>query len=157
MASVELWSEGSPPQVLEFTQHVTHGSFSAGDLVSVASNGKLRIAQADTAILGIARKKYTSDTLGTAKIPVELISTNSIYSVRITDTGGDTTTGATDTLIGDGMGFINITTGGSQVVGDTSGDSAVAYCVGRDPRDDSGTVGGRILIRFKPAALMEQY
>ena len=148
MASIELYS-GVAPQVLDYTLHVTHGSFLAGDLVHVATNGKLQVADTQIKYMGIARMK-AGDTLGTSKIPVELINVNSIYSVRLTDAGTDTTTGVTDTCIGDGFGF-NFTAG-AQTVADTI--TADVYCVGRDSRDTSGTVGGRLLVRFLGTALV---
>jgi hypothetical protein len=145
---------GGAVQVLDYYQHDTPG-FVAGDLVTVDSAGLVKVASADSAVIGIAREDAdTSDT--NKKIKVELLDINAIYSVRITDSGSDTTTGATDTIIGDAIAFSNMGTG-AQVISDTAGDSAVAYVVQRDPRDTSGTVGGRFLVRFKSNVLAEQY
>jgi len=152
MASIELYSE-IQPQVLHYTVHATPGSFEAGDLVTVDATGGVKIASTNVVFLGIARTD-TSGEGGSGKIPVELIDPNAIYVVRLSSAGTDTTTGATDTIIGDAVGF-SAFTAGAQVVTDTA--TASAYVVGRDQRDASGTVGGRILIRFYGTALTAQY
>lgn len=149
MASVELYS-GTDPQVLEYSQHATPGSFKAGDLVTVDNTGLVKIATAAVTFLGIARKD--ADTIKGYKIPVELIDPHAIYTVRWSTTG--TVTATSTTQIGDAVGFVF--TAGAHVVSDSL--TASAYTVGLDPRDAStGIAGGRLLIRFYGTALTAQY
>ena len=150
MASVELYS-GEPGPVLDYAQHATPSSFKAGDLVTIDSTGGIKIASAAVKFLGIARQD--ADTVAGQRIPVELIDSNAIYSVRISTTGSDTTTGTSDTALGDAFGFVF--TAGAHAVSDTL--TASVYMVGIDDRDDTGTVGGRILVRFYGTALTAQY
>jgi len=135
MASVELYSE-TVPQVLTFPEHATSGSFSAGDLVKIATNGKVQIAT-DGVITGIARRGY-SGTENTVQ-EVELIDPNAIYSARYKASA------TAQSLAGDCLDF-TFTVGG-HTLNETSATTDV-YCVGLDPRDAVGTSGGRLLVRF---------
>ena len=135
MASVELYSE-TVPQVLTFPEHGTPGSFSAGDLVKIATNGKVQIATAGV-VTGIARRGYsgTEDTVQ----EVELIDPNAIYSARYKASA------TSQSLVGDCLDF-TFTVGGHTL--DESSATTDVYCVGLDPRDAVTTSGGRLLVRF---------
>lgn len=135
MASVELYSE-TVPQVLSYPEDTTSGSFSAGDLVFIHTNGKIRIATAGV-IAGIARSGYTgdADTLH----EVELIDPHAVYSARYKASA------TAQTLVGDCLDFTF--TVGAHTLNESSATTDV-YCVGLDPRDALGTSGGRLLIRF---------
>lgn len=137
MASVELYSEVNAPQVLPYPEDATHGSFSAGDLVFIHTNGKIRIAVAAGGITGIVRSGYTgtADTIH----EVELLDVANVYSVRYKASA------TAQTLVGDCLDF-TMTVGGHTL--DESGATTDVYCVGLDPRDSLGTSGGRLLVRF---------
>jgi len=135
MASVER-VDGGEPQVLTFPEHATDGSFEVGDLVKIATNGKVQIATAG-AISGIARTKYTGTE--NSDIDVELIDLNGIYSARYKASA------TAQSLAGDCLDFTF--TAGAHTLDESSADTDV-YCVGLDPRDALGTSGGRLLIRF---------
>jgi hypothetical protein len=139
MASVELYSE-TVPQVIVFPEHATSGSFSAGDLVKIATNGKVQIATAGV-ITGIARRGYsgTEDT----NIEVELIDPNAIYSARYKASA------TAQSLAGDLLDFTF--TVGAHTLDEGSATTDV-YCVGLDPRDGAAT-SGRLLVRFLGALL----
>ena len=136
MASVELVVPGGTPQVFNFPEDATSGSFSAGDLVKVHTNGKVRIATAG-AITGIALKGY-SGTADTAT-PVMLIDPDAIYSARYKASA------TAQTLVGDILDFTF--TVGAHTLDEGSATTDV-YCVDLDPRDATGTSGGRLLFRF---------
>ncbi len=142
MASVELYSEGGRPQVLPFPEDATHGTFSAGDLVFIHTNGKVRIAVADGPISGIARTKYTGTT--DSPIDVELLDPHAVYSARYKASA------TAQTLVGDCLDFVM--TVGAHTLNETGAGTDV-YCVGLDPRDALGVSGGRLLVRFYPVLL----
>jgi hypothetical protein len=140
--SVEL--KAGNPQVV-FIQEASAGSandFYAGDLVKVDSNGELVIATAG-AITGIARRAAT----GTAstKIPVELISDDNLYVAKYKASA------TTEALIGDTLDF---TFTASAHTLDESSATTDVDCVMLDPRDDVGTSGGKLVVRFKNTAII---
>jgi hypothetical protein len=134
MASVELYSEVNAPQVLPFPCHATDGTFSAGDLVQIATNGKVQIATAGS-ISGIARTAYGAEN---KVINVELIDPANVYSARYKASA------TSQSLVGDCLDF-TFTVGGHTL--DESDAATDVYCVGLDPRDGAAT-SGRLLIRF---------
>jgi len=79
MAVKSFWNMTSTnPVVIDYLEDATAGGFKAGDIVKVhTTTGKLRIAVANKAAIGIAQKD-ASGTVDT-KIPVELFNTNDIY------------------------------------------------------------------------------
>ena len=142
MASVELWAGN--PQVV-WVEEASAGSandFYAGDLVKYDANGELVIATAG-AISGIARKAATG-TAGT-KIPMELISADNLYVAKYKASA------TTEALQGDTLDFTF--TAGAHTL-DESGATTDVDCVMLDPRDDVGTSGGRLIVRFKPTAFV---
>ncbi len=145
MASVER-VDGGKPIVLKFEEHGTPGSFSIGDLVALASNGKVQIATAGSAVLGIARRGYTGTE--NTDIEVELISLDGLYSARYKSSA------TSQALVGDLVDF-TYTAGGHTL--DESGASTDAYVVGLDPRDDLGDSSGRLIIRFLPTIVVNNF
>jgi len=141
LASVELKSGN--PQVVQIQEAAasSENDWYAGDLVKTDANGELVIATAG-AIMGIARRAAT----GTAstKIPVELISADNLYVAKYKASA------TTEALVGDVVDFTF--TAGAHTL-DESGATTDADVVGLDPRDDLGTSGGRLVIRFDPNAI----
>lgn len=136
MASVVAYT-GLIPQVLEFLEGTSHGSFQDGDLVETDSDGRVVIATSGD-ILGIARRDATT-TAGSA-IPVELINPNEIYVV--------TSSGTTNqNQVGLQLGFDAFTAGG-HTVDEAVNTSGEVTMVGLHPTDGAAA-GGRILVRFR--------
>ena len=133
------------PQVVELPEHGTPGSFKRGDLVKLASNGKVQIATAGV-ILGIAQRDYTGteNTL----IPVDMIDSQSLFVARYTASS------TTQSLVGDCVDFTF--TAGAHTLSESSA-TTDAYVVRLDPRDAVGTSGGRLIIRFKSTLLGAQF
>ena len=130
-----------PTEIREYPADETHGSFLAGDLVSLSA-GELILKAATTAIVGVAMKDYgASATI----IPVSIINTDQVWVAE-----ADTTT--TTAMCGVGYG-INDTAGAQSIdLGDTSDIEVV--CIKIDPRDGATTgSGGRMHVRFVNNAL----
>lgn len=125
-----------PTDIREYPADETHGSFLAGDLVSLSA-GELILKAATTAILGVAMKDYTAS--GTS-IPVMLVRTDQTWV-------GEADTTTTTAMNGVGYG-INDTAGTQAIdIGDTSDIEVV--CIKIDPRDGATTgSGGRMHVRF---------
>jgi hypothetical protein len=141
LASVELKS-GNPQVVwIEEASASSANDWYANDLVKTDASGELVIATAGV-IMGIAKRAAT----GTAstKIPVELISVDNLYVAKYKASA------TTEALIGDVVDFTF--TAGAHTL-DESGASTDADVVMLDPRDDVGTSGGRLVIRFDPNAI----
>lgn len=131
-----------PTDVREYPADETHGSFLAGDLVSLSA-GELILKAATTAILGVAMKDYTGSG---SSIPVQLVRTDQTWVAE-----ADTTT--TTAMCGVGYG-INDTAGAQSIdLGDTSDIEVV--CIKIDPRDGATTgSGGRMHVRFVNNAIV---
>lgn len=65
------------PVVINFAEDTTSGSFKAGDLVKLHTNGKVRLATDGAQVMGIAHADAT--TTADTQIPVELFNSNDIY------------------------------------------------------------------------------
>jgi len=142
LASVEL-KAGNPQVVgIEEASAGSANDFYAGDLVKADANGELVIATAG-AITGIARRA-ASGTAGTV-IPVELISDDNLYVAKYQAAA------TTEALIGDTLDFTF--TAGAHTL-DESGATTDVDCVGLDNRDDVGTSGGRLIVKFKNTAII---
>lgn len=118
-------------------------AFYAGDPVYMTNTGQWIVAT-DGKIDGIARKNAsgTSNTV----LEVELLSADAIYSIPYTASA------TAVTLIGDAVG-LSVTTQGGTYVYDT--DSTKEFkVVGLDPRDSTGTSGGRLYVQILPAYLL---
>jgi len=141
VASVELMAGNPQVIAIEEAAAGSANDFYAGDLVKTNTDGELVIATAG-AIMGIARQAAT----GTAstKIPVELISADNLYVAKYKAAA------TTEALVGDVLDFTF--TAGAHTL-DESGATTDVDCVGLDPRDDLGTSGGRLIIRFDPNAI----
>jgi len=145
MASVERVM-GEQGTVLRFPEHATAGSFVVGDLVKLASNGKVQIATADT-MIGIA-KRDASGTVDT-QIEVELLSVDSIYRMRYKASA------TSQALVGD---LADITyTAGAHVLDESGAAQTEVYIVGLDPMDAVGTSGGRLYVRFHNAIFVNNF
>ena len=131
-----------PSDIRAYPADQTHGSFLAGDLVSLSA-GEVILKAATTAILGVAMKDYTAS--GTS-IPVQLVRTDQTWVAE-----ADTTT--TTAMCGVGYG-INDTAGTQSIdIGDTSDIEVV--CIKIDPRDGATTgSGGRMHVRFVNNAIV---
>ena len=142
MASVELKSGN--PQVVQIQEAAasSENDWYAGDLVKTDANGELVIATAG-AILGIARR--AAQGVDSTKIPVELISHDNLYVVK------NTAAATTESLIGTTADF-TFTAGAHYV---TTGGTTDVDIMGLDPRDDLGTSGGRLVVRFLGTAITD--
>lgn len=142
MASVELKSGN--PQVVQIQERAAAvaNEWYAGDLVKTDANGELVIATAG-AILGIARR--AAQGVDSTKIPVELISHDNLYVVK------NTAAATTESLIGTTADFTF--TAGEHYV--TTGGTTDVDIMGLDPRDDLGTSGGRLVVRFLGTAITD--
>lgn len=140
MASVELKS-GNPQVVwIEEAAASSANDWYAGDLVKTNTDGELVIATAG-AIRGIARR--AAQGVDNTKIPVELISHDNLYVVS------NTAAATTEDLVGE-MADFTFTPGEHYVT--TAGTTDVDV-IGLDPRDDLGTSGGRLVVRFMATAI----
>jgi len=142
LASVELKSGN--PQVVQIQEAAasSENDWYAGDLVKTDANGELVIATAG-AILGIARR--AAQGVDSTKIPVELISHDNLYVVK------NTAAATTESLIGTTADF-TFTAGAHYV---TTGGTTDVDIMGLDPRDDLGTSGGRLVVRFLGTAITD--
>lgn len=131
-----------PSDIREYPADETHGSFLAGDLVSLSA-GELILKAATTAILGVAMKDYTGSG---SVIPVQLVRTDQTWL-------GEADTTTTTAMCGVGYG-VNDTAGTQAVdIGDTSDIEVV--CIKIDPRDGATTgSGGRMHVRFVNNAIV---
>lgn len=130
-----------PSVIREYKADESHGSFLAGDLVSLSA-GELILKAATTLILGVAMKDYTAS--GTV-IPVLIANTDQIWVAE-----ADTTT--TTAMCGVAYG-INDTAGTQAIdLGDTTDMEVMVVKV--DPRDGATTgSGGRLHVKFVNNAL----
>lgn len=136
--AIELYT-GLAPQTLICQEGGTSGSYENGDLVKTDSSGQIVLATAGT-VLGIARKKYTGTQA--TELDVEVINFSDIYSMPYSTTTAQNLVGLAKDLV---------FTAGAQTVTSTNTYKEVTI-VGLDPRDAVGTSGGRVLIKFNPAA-----
>lgn len=111
-------------------------TFDRGDLVTLDTSGYVIVATAGS-IYGIACKD-ASGTTG-ANIEWEPICFDAIYSAHYKASA------TTLALVGDCLDF-TFTIGGHTL--DESGATTDVYCIGLDYRDDLGTSGGRLLVKF---------
>jgi hypothetical protein len=133
----------APENVVVLPEHATPGSFEVGDLVKIGTNGKVQIVSSDQNIYGIALDKYTGTE--NTDIHVEKIDTSHTYVAQ-----ADTTTAVTNQ--GSDYG-LNIGTAGSMSV-DLGDESTTSVFVEKlDPRDETGTSGGRLQVKFLSAVL----
>jgi len=123
------------PIVLNFYEDTTHGSFKSGDLVKLHTNGKVRLATANGAVLGIAHRNAT----GTADsiIPVELLNSVDVY---VGTHGG--TSALTD--LGDVVDA-TMTYGAQTVDNDSAAATTDFVVVGLY---DAAAAGGRVMLRI---------
>lgn len=138
MALPSIWNESTTnPNTINFPEDATAGSFKVGDIVKLHTTGKVRIATANAAAIGIAHK----DASGTADtdIPVELFNTNDIY----VGTHGGT---SAQTDVGD---LFDFTASAGAFTWDNDGAAAATdmYVVGLY---DAAGASGRIRMRVLP-------
>lgn len=137
MALPSIWNETKTnPVVLEFPEDTTHGSFLAGDLVKLHTNGKVRLATANAAVLGIAQQKYsgTADT----SVKVELFNGNDVY------VGTFRAAATSQALVGDLVDFV---ASAGAFTWDEQSATTDAYVVGLY---DAASTSGRIRFRAIP-------
>jgi hypothetical protein len=133
-----------PSDIREYPADQTHGSFLAGDIVSLSA-GELILKAATNVIYGVAMKDYTAS--GTM-IPVQIIRADQTWVAE-----ADATT--TTAMLGVGYG-INNTAGTQSIDIDDVTDTEVV-CVKLDPRDGATTgSGGRMHVKFVSAALYDK-
>ena len=133
-----------PSDIRSYPADETHGSFLAGDIVSLSA-GELILKATTNAIFGVAMKDYTAS--GTM-IPVQIARVDQTWVAE-----ADTTT--TTAMCGVGYG-INNTAGTQSVdIGDVTDTEVV--CIQIDPRDGATTgSGGRMHVRFVATAIYDK-
>jgi hypothetical protein len=130
--------------VREYKADETHGSFLAGDLVSLSA-GEIILKATTNAIFGVAMKDYTAS--GTV-IPVMICRTDQTWV-------GEASTTTTTAMCGIGYGITN--TAGAQCVDLTDTTDTEVVCIKIDPRDGATTgSGGRMHVRFVATAIYDK-
>lgn len=139
MASVEaLYGFAYGP--LPITEGAGAQAFKKGDLIKFSSG--TAVIATSAAIDGIAAKDATGTT-GSA-ISYYPIKFDELYVVKYS-----TTTAVA--LVGTLCDFDDLTVGAHTV---TTGGTTDTYCVALDPRDAVGATGGRLIVKFMPAATL---
>jgi len=133
-----------PSDIREYPADETHGSFLAGDLVSLSA-GELILKAATNVIYGVAMKDYgASATI----IPVQIVRADQTWVAE-----ANTTT--TTAMCGVGYGITN--TAGGQCIDLSDTTDTEVVCVKIDPRDGATTgSGGRMHVKFAAAALYDK-
>jgi hypothetical protein len=133
-----------PSDIREYPADQTHGSFLAGDLVSLSA-GELILKAATNVIFGVAMKDYTAS--GTS-IPVLICRTDQTWV-------GEASTTTTTAMNGVGYGITN--TAGAQCVDLTDTTDTEVVVIKIDPRDGATTgSGGRMHVRFVAGAIYDK-
>lgn len=118
--------------------------FYTNDLVKLDSTGGLVAADAggDNTVLGIVQQNAPGAGNETTMIPVDVLDGSEEISVKYKASP------TAQTLVGDVVDFTIVVsaTAGSTV--DESGATTDAVVIDRDVRDEWGTSGGRLIVRF---------
>jgi len=132
------------PNIRDFPEHGTAGSFVAGDLVDL-NGGKVRIAASDQKVMGVAQKAAsgTEDTL----IPIAQISSEQEWMCQVDATSAETNKGEDYGL--------NIGTAGSMSVdlGDTT---TCSVNVLKLHARDGALATGRVYVSFRDAVIQHK-
>ncbi len=140
MASV-LYYSGPAPQVIDYQEGATSGSFAKGDLVKTDSSGQVVLADAGN-ILGVALKGFTG-TQGSV-IPVAVLNFDAWYVMAYSTATAQALVGST----------LDITFSyGAQVVG-TGTTTKEVEIIALHPGDAVTTSGGRLIIRFNRTTIL---
>ena len=142
MASVEVYSYTTPPNIINMQEGTTSGSFGIGDLVKGDTSGQVVIGTA-AAFFGIARKGYTG-TAGTI-IPVELLSPDILYVMRA---ASSTTTAQAN--VGEEFAVTFTASAHTVAVNTTSGNDGIVYQL---HPTDGVKAGGRYIVKFLPTVI----
>ena len=130
--------------IREYPADQTHGSFLAGDLVSLSA-GEVILKAATNAIFGVAMKDYTAS--GTV-IPVLIVRPDQTW---VAEANATTTTA----MCGVGYGITD--TAGTQSVNISDTTDTEVVCIKIDPRDGAHTgSGGRMHVRFVATAIYDK-
>ena len=131
-----------PSDIRDYPADQTHGSFLAGDIVSLSA-GELILKAATQDILGVAMKDYTGSG---SSIPVQIVRADQTWVAE-----ANTTT--TTAMCGVGYGITNTAGGQCIDLSDTTNPEVV--CIKIDPRDGATTgSGGRMHVRFTTPSLV---
>lgn len=142
MTTIGFKYHSGPVRVIEATE-ANSQSFVAGDLVFLSS-GTVKLVTNDATIMGVALKASTNVTTGNIKIPIQVITPETLFVAEV-----DTTSATTQ--VGEDYGLNTATTNCHAVdIGDTT---TTCVRVERIDSRDGALATGRVIVRFNPVCL----